>query len=220
MPTPDSRTRDRDSSARRRAERRRRQVRRRRTVAGLVVLALVGAVTLGFTTRSPGDEPAGPTATPVVQAAKPAPKPAPRAKPAATRLPAATGRPSDKARLELREVITGNISPKSVASSGNGLRDRAEHDVPPHGDRLRRAHAEARQDDPGQPCAFAARLSAVPGHRPRRAGRGRVLAGRPLRVRLELLDVRRGLRPGGQRRVHAVVRVRPQLRSTASTWRR
>jgi DNA-binding beta-propeller fold protein YncE len=29
-------------------------------------------------------------------------------------------RPSDKARLHLREVITGNISPKSVVSSGNG----------------------------------------------------------------------------------------------------
>jgi YVTN family beta-propeller protein len=33
---------------------------------------------------------------------------------------AAQGRPSDKARLKLREVITGDISPKSVASSGAG----------------------------------------------------------------------------------------------------
>ena len=30
------------------------------------------------------------------------------------------GRPSDKARLKLRAVIGGNISPKSVASSGDG----------------------------------------------------------------------------------------------------
>jgi DNA-binding beta-propeller fold protein YncE len=34
---------------------------------------------------------------------------------------AARGRPSDRARLELRRVLTGDISPKSVASSGSGF---------------------------------------------------------------------------------------------------
>ena len=52
----------------------------------------------------------------------------------------------------------------------------------------------------------------VPGHPARRARRGRLLAGRALRVRVQLLDVRRGLRPRGARRVLARLRLRPQLR--------
>jgi DNA-binding beta-propeller fold protein YncE len=35
--------------------------------------------------------------------------------------PATRGRPSDRARLTLRRVLTGNISPKSVAASGSGF---------------------------------------------------------------------------------------------------
>jgi DNA-binding beta-propeller fold protein YncE len=48
----------------------------------------------------------------------------PPARRIATRLPATRAprtRPSDRARLRLRRVLTGNISPKSVAASGSGF---------------------------------------------------------------------------------------------------
>jgi len=103
-------------------------VRRRRAAAFAVVLTLVAA--LGATVlllRGPGDAQAVETPATKALARVPSsttrrtptpttPKPRRRAQIAAP----TTGRPSDKARLRLAGVITGNISPKSVASSGTG----------------------------------------------------------------------------------------------------
>jgi YVTN family beta-propeller protein len=93
---------------------------RRRAVAALLVLcvlaALLGAVWL--TVAGDGNSSKRAEATP---AAATAPS---RTKPARPRVPATATRqaqrPSDKARLRLRKVIGGDISPKSVAASGTG----------------------------------------------------------------------------------------------------
>jgi YVTN family beta-propeller protein len=112
--------------SRRRALKRRRTVRRRRAAAAVVALTLVAG--LGATalllrgaptaetsaTRAVDPVTTSPTRTPA--AATVTAKPAMRSR--ATR--PKKGRPSDKARLKLARVITGNISPKSVASSGTG----------------------------------------------------------------------------------------------------
>ena len=101
-----------------RHERRRRQVRRRRALAGLMLVGLLAAgVGAAIVLRDPGDATAGAETTTTTRTQTP------RAttRPVAARTPAAVeARPSDRARLKLRRVITGNISPKSVASSGSG----------------------------------------------------------------------------------------------------
>ena len=69
-----------------------------------------------------------------------------------------------------------------------------EHDVPPHRDRVRPL-GEARRDDPRHRQVGEARLSEVRrSDVPGRPGRGRLHARRGVRVRLQLLDVRAGLR--------------------------
>jgi DNA-binding beta-propeller fold protein YncE len=99
-----------------RRERRRRQVRRRRALAGLAVLGLIAAAAIAGLGALRG--PTGAAAAPTAQAPR---TPTVAKKPHATRKPVAVeARPSDKARLKLHGVITGNISPKSVASSGTG----------------------------------------------------------------------------------------------------
>ena len=111
-----------DRSGRREA--RRRTVKRRQLAAALVVLAIVailGAViAVPLLASAGGGSDTALTAVPA--AAKPEVRvkakrnpPKPRA-----RTLAVSGRPSDRARLKLAGVITGNISPKSVASSGAG----------------------------------------------------------------------------------------------------
>jgi len=80
-------------------------------IAVLVIAAVAATVLL----RQPGEAAARsnePTASHIPQ------KPRAVVKPRVSR--AARARPSDKARMKLRGVITGNISPKSVASSGTG----------------------------------------------------------------------------------------------------
>ncbi len=106
---------DTDLRAHRRA-RRLRETRRRRVFAGIVVLVVVTAGGWAVLFRATGDARA-------VEATKTAATPA--ARPAAVTKPNepdadAKGRPSDKARLKLRKVIGGNISPKSVVASGAG----------------------------------------------------------------------------------------------------
>ena len=88
-------------------------MRRRRSVVITVALAVV--VAAGWAVLDAGTDEAR-----AVEAAPPlAARPAVAA--TATRAKVETAaRPSDKARLELRAVLTGNISPKSVASSGAG----------------------------------------------------------------------------------------------------
>jgi YVTN family beta-propeller protein len=85
-----------------RSRKRQRQIRRRRAVAVLVVvgsLATIGGAVLSTGSGSPAQA-------------------SPSAHPSALTPPA---RPSDRTRLRLVKVITGNISPKSVASSGTGF---------------------------------------------------------------------------------------------------
>ena len=110
---------------RRRSERRRQEVRRRRAIAAAVAFVVVGAavaVPVFAATRGGDDAPVAATA-PSRAAAQKA-KPARRLLAASTKPTARTlkvsGRPSHRARLKLAGVITGNISPKSVASSGAG----------------------------------------------------------------------------------------------------
>jgi YVTN family beta-propeller protein len=99
---------------RQRRDRRRRDMRRRRVVAVIVVIGVLAAVGWATFLREPGRAEAVREPTQTRQ-----PKTVP--KPKETREPAAAkARPSDQARLRLRTVISGNISPKSVASSGAG----------------------------------------------------------------------------------------------------
>jgi YVTN family beta-propeller protein len=95
--------------------RRRRAVRRRRAAAVVLVLAALGALGWGSSLLVPGATEAVPEPAATQAASRPAVKPKPTRQPAAVK-----ARPSDKARLRLRAVISGNISPKSVASSGAG----------------------------------------------------------------------------------------------------
>lgn len=112
-----------EERARRRTERRA-QVRRRRAIALVVALALVATVASAAWLRGTGGDAE-------IAAAATAASTKPRAAAQRTRVVAAAakpvrttatkkGRPSDKARLKLATVITGNISPKSVAASGAG----------------------------------------------------------------------------------------------------
>jgi DNA-binding beta-propeller fold protein YncE len=78
-----------------------------------VILAALAAVALAALARGAGDADA------VDAAVRPAAKPKVVAKPDAA-VAEPERRPSDKARLKLRKVIGGSISPKSVASSGAG----------------------------------------------------------------------------------------------------
>ena len=101
----------RDSDPRR--ARRRSSIRRRRFVAAFVTLTVLAAVAFAGFFRGPGDAQA------VEAAVEPVARPAAVAKPK-VQTAEVESRPSDKARLKLRTVISGNISPKSVASSGAG----------------------------------------------------------------------------------------------------
>jgi YVTN family beta-propeller protein len=93
-------------------------------VAALAVLAvlaaLFGAVWLALDARD-GSSPTQAEATlpTVTIPSRAAPTARPRV-PATARTQAQEGRPSDRARLRLRKVIGGDISPKSVAASGTG----------------------------------------------------------------------------------------------------
>ena len=87
-------------------------------MAGLAVVGVVAAAVIVGIVAVRG--PSGAAAAPAPSAAQ-APRAPTVAKPRATPRPVAVeARPSDKARLKLHSVITGNISPKSVASSGTG----------------------------------------------------------------------------------------------------
>ncbi len=152
----------------------------------LVVLGVALAVVWATALRDPATATA--RAEPVaVQAQKTVTKP---------RTPAAAvavkARPSDKARLKLRSVISGNISPKSVASSGAGYVT-AQNMMYRHSVTV----YDARSLKLVKTISDAVNLRRLgfpsyPGTS--RAGRGGVLPRRPLRVRLELFDVRRELR--------------------------
>ena len=101
-----------------RRDRRRRQGRRRRVIAVVVAFALpVAVVGAAVAVRDPSEA----AAVPEPSSPQAAQTPRVRSKPKVSLAPEAVAvRPSHKARLKLHGVITGNISPKSVASSGNG----------------------------------------------------------------------------------------------------
>lgn len=121
--------------AQRRAERRRREIARRRAIAAAVAAATLAALAWILLPRT-GDTPTSAAAASLTGAGADAPRPGvrrevktatarPKAAPRHERFLAQRalvhkGRPSDKARLKLREVLTGDISPKSVAASGVG----------------------------------------------------------------------------------------------------
>ena len=110
-------------------------------------------------------------------------------------------RPDWKHLAEIRRIV------------GSRLRDGAEHDVSAHRDGVRRALAEARQDDLrcGQPAE--ARLPAV--QRERFAARPSRRRSRPTARYAYVSNYSmygQGFGPEGARRLHAVLRIRPQLR--------
>ena len=97
-----------------RRERRRREAVRRRVVAGLVVVGAIVAIGWAVLIRNPG-------AAEAVREPAAMQKPTTVIRPTSPAIPVAVkARPSDKARLKLHSVISGNISPKSVVSSGAG----------------------------------------------------------------------------------------------------
>ena len=188
-----------------RRARRRSAARRRRLVAALVALAIVAAVAFAAFFRGSGDAQA------VEAAVEPVARPAVVAKPK-TPVADVEGRPSDKARLKLRAVISGNISPKSVVSSGAGYVTAQNmmyrHSVTVYDVRTLKL-VKTISDAVNLRALGYPELSGDESWRP---GRGGVLTRRPLRVRLELLDVRAALRVRGERQLHAVVRLPRQLR--------
>ncbi|HYI75756.1 MAG TPA: YncE family protein [Gaiellaceae bacterium] len=92
---------------------RRREIRRRRALAAAVAASVIGAVAWATLARG-ADE-----AEPAAVAVKPVARPTIDAKPASV-VEQREARPSDETRLKLRKVLSGSISPKSVASSGAG----------------------------------------------------------------------------------------------------
>jgi YVTN family beta-propeller protein len=97
-----------------RSRKRQQQIRRRRAVALAVLLGIVAAIVAAVVATGGGSGSAA-SGAPDRPARKPKTKPAPRAPQVTVK-----ARPSDLSRLTLRTVITGPISPKSVASSGTG----------------------------------------------------------------------------------------------------
>jgi YVTN family beta-propeller protein len=92
----------------RRREARRRQIRRRRLTAAATTALVVAAFLAGvWASRGPGESSAASAPEATTEAA-PAPTPKPR-------------QPSSRTTLRLREMLGGDISPKSVVSSGTGL---------------------------------------------------------------------------------------------------
>ena len=127
--------------------------------------------------------------------------------------------PVDKARLKLAGVITGEHLAevgRRVAAAGYVTAQNMmyRHTVTVYDAKTH----EAREDDPGLGEPREARLPGVR-DRPWSAGRGRVLVGRPLRLRLELLDVRRGLRARRGATAARPRRERVAASSTGSTCR-
>ena len=199
---------------------RRTQVHRRRAVGLFLLVVLVGLVALvtvgalgsdgepteatvtsttaaeGGGTIGAGEDAAGATA---------AGESAPDDEPAPPR------KPSDRGKLKLRETIAGAISPKSVVASGTGLFF-AQNMMYQHTVTVYDRDDEARRDDPGHRGPGRSRPSEVRGlDASGRAGRGRLHARRRVRVRVELLHVRSGVRPRRQRRLQPRP-VRRQLR--------
>lgn len=107
--------RDVDSRTARR-EARRRQIRRRRlTALAALSLAVAGAAALAWASFGGGASPAAvPTKQGSTEAAVETAQAAPAAKPK-------RGKPSGRTRLRLVDTLGGDISPKSVVSSGTGL---------------------------------------------------------------------------------------------------
>ena len=198
-------------------------VRRRRIALGTAAATLVaGGVYLGVV----GGGAAEPTAASRHPAAgAPGPTRVPTAPSGGTRAASPTSPPttaparpaSDTTTMVRRERITGDISPKSVVASAERPRRRPEHDVHahPHGVPARRA-SWTRPSPTRSTCrAFGHRRS--PGHLARCAGRGGVHLRRRARLRVQLLDVRRGVRPRG-RSTRAPRRTAPtRASSTGST---
>ncbi len=97
---------------------------RRRAVAAVVaVCVLAGLAGAGWLLVRGADDDSSARAAATPPAASSVPRKSraghPRV-PATARTPAREGKPSDRTRLRLRKVLSGNISPKSVAASGSG----------------------------------------------------------------------------------------------------
>ena len=148
--------------------------------------------------------------------------PTPSVAPATSRRPAAApttttrppARPSPERRMRLVKAIRGDISPKSVVASGDG-HFIAQNMMYRHSITVYDRVLPAGQDHlrPGRPGG--ARRAGGGRAGPRRTGGGGVLPRRPLRLRLQLLDVRARVRPRGQRQLLARFGDRPQLRLPA-----
>jgi YVTN family beta-propeller protein len=89
----------------RRSKKRQREIRRRRAVAAALLLGIVAAILAAVLSSGGGGSAASGAG--------------PRTQPPPSR-PATPAQPSDLTRLRLVRVLTGPISPKSVASSGTG----------------------------------------------------------------------------------------------------
>ena len=107
--------------------RRRRAVRRRRALAVAAIAAVLAAVAAAWLVprvRADTEPAAAPRAQQTIATASPSFR---KSRVSKTRELAALqqqvddARPSDRARLRLRKVLSGNISPKSVAASGTGF---------------------------------------------------------------------------------------------------
>ena len=167
----------------------------------LVAAALsAGIVLAGCSTPIAADEePAALSATTTpADAPTTSPSASPSASPSGSPSPTEEARPpSSDGRLEKVETITGDISPKSVVASGTGLVF-AQNMMYTHTVTVYDRDGELVTTIPDAVDLVAFGVDGPPGHLARCAGRGGVHPRRRVRLRLQLLDVRRRLRPRGQ----------------------
>ena len=106
-----------------RQEARRRQIRRRRLTAAVVAgVALLAALAGAWAARGSDDQQAAPSAQVETGADnETAPSPTTTQEAGEASPPAKPEKPSSRTKLVLRETLGGDISPKSVESSGTGL---------------------------------------------------------------------------------------------------
>ena len=104
--------------------------------------------------------------------------------------------PSSAGTLTLTRTVTGDISPKSVVASERGLVF-AQNMMYRHTITVYDRNGDLVKTIPDTVNLAALRHPRLPDAGAGRARRGRVHPRRQARVRLELLDVRRGLRPRG-----------------------
>ena len=185
------------------------------SIAGLLAACASAQATAPPTTKAPGGSGDPVTTTPPASSTSTSTSTSTTTTLPIKRIP--PGPPADRRHLVLIKTIGGHISPKSVDASDTGL---------VFAQNMMYTHTVTVYDSAGDlvktiPDTVDMSLFGYPGssrHHPRRTGGGGVHARLAVRLRFELLHVRRRHGPRGQRRLHACFAPRrPATRTATST---